>query len=195
MWNAPSTSSKDRKRILRLIIKDITIKKCKIQKKTILHIRWHGGALETLEIPIPQPSHERWKHSDEIISRVSVLALTLTDRVIIVKVNQEGLKTNKGNPFTLYSIRWIRFKHKIPAVLPSPEEYSINQVAEKFNVSHYVVRYWIERNMVSARRMRQKFWVLLDSTKEAELKNIVENSTKIAIVRSKSQNITVGGVL
>ena len=49
--------------------------------------------------------------------------------------------------------------------------------------------------MVSARRMRQKFWVLLDSTKEAELKNIVENSTKIAIVRSKSQNITVGGVL
>jgi DNA invertase Pin-like site-specific DNA recombinase len=195
LWNAPSTSSKDRKRILRLVIKDITIKKCKIQKKTILQIRWHGGALETLEIPIPQPSHERWKHSDEIISRVSELALTLTDREIIEKFNQEGLKTNKGNPFTLYSIRWIRFKHKIPAVLPSPEEYSINQVAEKFNVSHYVVRYWIERNMVSVRRIRQKFWVLLDSTKEAELKNIVENSTKIAIVRSKSQSITVGGAL
>lgn len=53
----------------------------------------------------------------------------------------------------------------------------------------------IERNIVSARRMRQKLWVLLDPEKEAELKSITENSTKIAIARSKSQKSAVGGVL
>ena len=43
LWNNPSTSSKDRKRILRLLIKDITIKKCDTGKKAILHIRWQKG--------------------------------------------------------------------------------------------------------------------------------------------------------
>lgn len=195
LWNNPSTSSKDRKRILRLLIKDITIKKCDTGKKAILHIRWQGGTLETLEVLIPPPSYERWKHSDEIIARVKELALTLTDREIVKKFSNEGLKSNKGNSFTLHSIEWIRFKNKIPACPPRPGEFSIQQVAEKFNVSHHVVRYWIERNMVNSRRLRQKLWVSLDTKKEAELKNIVENSTKITIVRSKSQNVTVRGVL
>ncbi|MBX9804242.1 MAG: recombinase family protein [Alphaproteobacteria bacterium] len=195
LWNAPSTSSKDRKRMLRLLIKDITIEKSKTERKVILHMCWHGGALESLEVPIPPPSYERWRHSDEIVNRVRELALTLTDREIVEKFNQECLRTNKGNPFTLYSIEWIRFKHKIPATLPRPDELSINQAAEKFNVSHHVVRYWIERKMVNARRLRQKFWVSLDPDKEAALKKKVESSTKIAVARLKSQSSTVGGAL
>ena len=195
LWNSPSTCAKDRKRILRLLIKDITVEKFAKENKAILHIRWQGGALETLEVLTPPPSYERWKHSDEIISKVRELALTLTDREIVEKFNNEGLKSNKGNSFTLHSIVWIRFKHKISACLPRPGEFSIQQVAEKFNVSHYVVRYWIERNIVSSRRLRQKLLVSLDPKKEAELKDRIENSTKIAIVRSKFQNADVGGVL
>ena len=46
LWNADSTSAKDRKRILRLLIKDITVEKLKRWRKAILHIRWQGGATE-----------------------------------------------------------------------------------------------------------------------------------------------------
>jgi len=110
----------------------------------------------------------------------------MTDQQIVEKFSQEGLRTNKGNPFTLHSISWIRFKHKISApILQRPEELSINQVAERFNISHYVVRYWIERGLISARRIRQKLWITLDPEKEEDLKNRTENSTKIGIARSK----------
>ena len=44
LWNAPTTSSKDRKRMLRLVLKDITITKA--AKTVTLQIRWHGGATE-----------------------------------------------------------------------------------------------------------------------------------------------------
>ena len=195
LWNASTTSPKDRKRILRLLIKDITINKLKEEKKVTLHVRWQGGAVEILEVPLSLPAYEKWKHSDEIIERVRDLALTLTDREIVAKFNQEGLITNKGNPFTLYSVEWIRWKHKIPASLPQPNELSINQVAEKFNVSHHVVRYWIKEKVLTARRMRQKFWVLLDPEKENELKNRAESSTKIGIARLRSQNKPAGGVV
>jgi hypothetical protein len=42
LWNAPTTSAKDRKRMLRLVLKDITITKA--TKAVTLQIRWHGGA-------------------------------------------------------------------------------------------------------------------------------------------------------
>jgi len=195
LWNSSSsTLSKDRKRILRLLIKDITVEKLKEENKVkaILHIRWQGGALEDIEVSMPQKCSDKWRHSPEIIERIRELALTMTDKQIVEKFNQEDLKTNKGNPFTLRSIGWIRFKHKIPSpVLQGFNELSINQVAEKFNVSHYVVRYWIERSMINARRIGPKLWISIDPEKEVELKSRVENSTRISIVRSKSQTETV----
>jgi hypothetical protein len=44
LWNAPTTQSKDRKRMLRLLIKDITVERPANQKQLLVHIRWQGGA-------------------------------------------------------------------------------------------------------------------------------------------------------
>ena len=189
LWNAPSTSSKDRKRILRLLIKDITVKKLREENKIILHIRWQGGALETLEVHNPPPSNE-WQHSDELINRVKDLALVMTDQQIAETLTKEGVITKKGNPLTHRTIQWIRAKNNIPITPCGPEEFSINQVAEKFNVSHYVVRYWFERKMINGRRVGSKIWLSLDPEKEAKLKNKVKNSIKIGIVHSRSQIMT-----
>src|SRR5579864_8353510 len=44
LWHAPTTQSKDRKRMLRLLIKDITVEKPAEPKQLLIHIRWQGGA-------------------------------------------------------------------------------------------------------------------------------------------------------
>jgi hypothetical protein len=191
LWKSPSTNAKDRKRILRLLIKDITVEKINdgSVRKAILHIRWQGGAIEDLEIALPKKPQDKWRHSDVLVEQVKQLATTMTDEEIVNTFNQEGLKTNKGNKFTINSIQWVRFKNKIPSPrLNKPGELSINQVAEKFNVSHYVVRYWIERGIINARSIGKRLWIFLDADKETELRKRIENSTKIAIVKSKSQN-------
>ncbi len=196
LWNATTTTAKDRKRILRLLIKDITVEKLSPIRKCVLHIRWQGGAIESMEVELPQKSHDKWRHSPEHVTQVRELALTQTDNQIAETLNQQGLRTNKGNAFTIDSIQWIRFKHKIPSPqLQKPGELTINQAAEKFNVSPHVIRYWIERDMIKARTIGSKIWVSIDFKEEAELKKYVENSTKIAIARSKSQRETEGGVL
>lgn len=196
LWNAPSTSPKDRKRILRLLIKDITVKKFARENKATLYIRWQGGAREELEVLLPLPIYEKYKYPDEIVRKVRELACTLTDSQIAEKFNQEGLPTSKGKSFVRETIKWIRYIHKIPpAILQKPEELSINQVAKKFGVSNYVVRYWIEKKMVNARHIGSRVWVTLDPTKEAELKKQIETSTKIAVARLKSQNIVGRDVL
>lgn len=49
LWKLPSTNPKDRKRIIRLLIKDITVEKRSSLNQAILNIRWQGGATECLE--------------------------------------------------------------------------------------------------------------------------------------------------
>ena len=189
LWNAPSTFSKDRKRILRLLIKDITVEKFKEERKVVLHIRWQGGGVEDIDVILPEPLcyGNKWKHSGEIISRVRKLSLTMTDKQIAERFCHEGLKTMNGNSFTRRTIASIRFNYGIPIISSRLAELSVKQVAKKFDVSHHTVRYWIENNMIMARHLGQKFWISLDPEKEAELKHLVENSKKIAVVRKKSQ--------
>ncbi len=187
LWASPSTKMKDRKRIIRLLIKDITVEKISNPNRAILHILWQGGATEDLEVPLPRKSSEVWRHSDEVINKVRELATTLTDKKIAEHFNQRGLKTNKGNTYTKSIISWIRFKYNITSLQAQrPDEYSVNQVAEKFNVSHHVVRYWIERNMVNFRHIGTRLWIAMDSDKEQELHRTVKSSTKIANARFAS---------
>lgn len=196
LWNASSTSSKDRKQILRLLIKDITVNKVAAEHKAILYIRWQGGHNEEIKVSIPRKIHEQWKHSPELIEQVRILAETMSDKEIVDKYNQEGLKTNKGNAFTLKSVNWIRSKYKIPTSKGKrTNELSITEAAAKFNVSHFVIRYWIETGLITARRPGLRIFVSFDAKKEEELKLMVGRSTKIATVRSKPLKQPERGVL
>ena len=56
LWKAPSTRAKDRKRILRLLLKDITVQKLADPKQIVLHLRWQGGATEDIPLTLPPRS-------------------------------------------------------------------------------------------------------------------------------------------
>jgi hypothetical protein len=54
LWAAATTTPRDRKRILRLLVRDITVVKGQEPKTVRLHIRWQGGETETLRLQLPQ---------------------------------------------------------------------------------------------------------------------------------------------
>jgi DNA invertase Pin-like site-specific DNA recombinase len=198
LWHAQSTKPKDRKRIIRLLIKDIAVKVTEDRKNAVLYIRWQGGASEEMTVPLPPKSAEKWRCSSEIIERVRMLALSMPDQDIVQLFNNEGLKTNKGNNYTLSSVKWIRHKYGIAAYnLRKTGELSINEIAQKFNVSHYVVRYWIECGIIHARKANGHiFWILLTPEKEQELRQKINKSTKIHKAREiKLQKETEGDAL
>jgi hypothetical protein len=195
LWRCASTSAKDRKRIVRMLIKDITVER--EVKKLTLHLRWQGGALEDIEVRIPLSAPDRWRHAPEIVERVRQLAQRLDDQEIAHRLNEEELKTNKGNAFTVAGVRWIRHQHAIPAPkLKHDEEWSVPEVADQFQVSTHVVYYWIERKVLKARKHPKgsPWWITLDKATEDRLGQWSESSSKIAKVR-KSQSCAEGGAL
>ncbi len=181
LWRAPSTQAKDRKRILRLLIKDITVEKT-ARKKIVLHLRWQGQACEDLHVEIPLNIADRVRYPSPIVEKVRELAKSLSDADIANQLNNQGIPSAKGKRFTVSMIKWVRYKHHIPAAPTKRDaELSVKEVADKFGVRPGVVYYWIEHDVVTARRTNNgaRCWITLDAQKERELNHWVSQSSRI----------------
>jgi len=181
LWKQPGTLAKDKKRILQLLIQDITVEKPE-RGLVILHVRWQGGLCEDIAVELPRTTAQRWRHSDALVQRVRELAAELSDEEIAAKFNDEGLRSNKGNAFTRSSVSWIRHKHQIPpADKKKAGEKTVKEVAQQFGVSQGVVYYWIAHNIVTARRLNRgtPYWITIDQNKAKELEKRVFESNRI----------------
>src|SRR6266511_634151 len=64
MWTAPTTSAGDRKELLRTLLAEVIVKVDRPASQAQLTLRWRGGALTDLVIPLPRSTY-RPLHTDE----------------------------------------------------------------------------------------------------------------------------------
>jgi hypothetical protein len=190
LWQATTTTAKDRKRILRLLLKDITLEKRTATHQAILHLRWQGGATEDVTVELPLKAADRWRYPEAFVSKVRQLAQQQTDQQIASSLNQEGLRSAKGQLLSAGIIAWVRYKHHIPAPKShQPDEVTVRQLSQKFAVSQHVVYYWLNSGLVTARRAQPngRMWITLTAQQEQELQERVANSKRIA--KSKNRQV------
>ena len=181
LWHNTRTAWKDKKRILQLLISDITVSKPE-PRVALLQVRWQGGACEELRVELPRAAADRWRHDAALIERVRELARTLDDAGIAARLNDEGLKTNKENSFTIKSIKWIRHKHLIPrADDRKAGELTVKEAAERLGVSRGVIYYWIDKGLISGRRHNagSPYLLAITPNTERELAKRVAQSTRM----------------
>ena len=188
LWNAPTTKPKDKKRMLRLLIKDITVERIGEQRLVVLHVRWQGGACEDIQVALPPKAADAVRYPNETVQRVRELARDHSDDQLVQTLNQEGWRPTKGETFTVAIVRWIRYKHEIAApVLKRPEEHTVKELAQRLKVSTHVVYYWLERGVIEGRRLNDgaPYWITLSPEKESELRARIRNSTKLRNRRNR----------
>lgn len=179
LWQAPTTLAKDRKRMLRFLIRDITVEKLSERRQLVLHIRWQGGACTDTTVDLPKPFPDAVRYPAAVVEHVLELKRCLSDAQIVTHLNQEGRRSPYGKPFTLSMIKWIRYKYALPHVpLTQPDELTVKQLANRLAVSTHVVYYWLEGGIVQARKIdgRGAWWITLTAAKEQELRDWVCNS-------------------
>ena len=182
LWQASTTQSKDRKRMLRLLIKDITIERPVNQKQLLAHIRWQGGASSEISMQLPLNLADRVRYPSAVVDRIRKLACNLPDDKIADQLNREGQASAKGLPYTVKIVQWIRCRYRIPpAELNRPEELTVRQVAERFGTSDQVVYYWIDHSVIRSRRISPEMphWITLSDQDEQRLREWVRRSRRI----------------
>jgi DNA invertase Pin-like site-specific DNA recombinase len=160
------------------LIWDITVVKGPEPKRLRMHIRWQGGATETLELRLSPNRPDVVRYPDAFVARIRALASRHDDHEIIALLDRDGLKSSTGKPFTISMIRWIRYKHRIFG--PSLPEGTLNvrQVRERYSVSMWVVYYWIERGLIDARRRKPglPYAITISDKTDRTLRNWVAHS-------------------
>jgi len=153
LWHAPATSSKDRKRLLRTLIADITLLPEPDQAKVRIGIRWHTGATDELcaaRAIHPGTARRSPSPAVEMVARLGPVtpAAELAERL-----NAAGLTTGNGRPFDVKAVRWIRHAYHIPAPAACADgEISVAEAARRLGCSTSVIYYWIDAAQLDARR-------------------------------------------
>ena len=182
VWRAATTQAKDRKRMLRLVIRDITVEKVVDARQVVLHVRWQGGACSDTTVELPRRIADRLRYPAQIVDRVRELSHQLSDPQIAEAMNQQGLHSSRGLPFTLAMIKWIRYRYAIPSVcLKRPEELTVRQLADRLAVSIHFVHYWIKHGVIDARQLdgRGPLWITITDQQEQQLHDRVLKSVHL----------------
>jgi DNA invertase Pin-like site-specific DNA recombinase len=105
IWNDPGVEPRERKRILRLLIEDVTL----INGEMIqVHVRLRGGATRTLTVAKPLPIAQIRKTKPDVVAEIDRLLDDYCDRNVAEILNQQRRRTWQGETFDLKKVAHIR---------------------------------------------------------------------------------------
>jgi excisionase family DNA binding protein len=151
LWDAKSTSDRDRKELLRTLIGEIVLTIHTGERRAALEICWEGGARTELQVRLGANVFERRRTSEGAIELIRRLAEHHPDRQIANILSRQGRLTASGLAFTQARVQSVRTRAGIPAAPPpdpDSELLTIQQTADELGVSMFTIRRWLRDGLL-----------------------------------------------
>ena len=153
LWHADTTSHKDRKRMLRTLIADVTLLPEADKHMVRTGIRWHTGATDEMRVARVMHPGTAKRSPSPAVAMVRKLGPTTPTLELADKLNAAGYVTGTGCRFDIHAVQWIRHAYHVPAPNPyAVGEISVADAAAQLGCSVGVVYAWIKTGKLSARR-------------------------------------------
>ena len=158
LWQDPKTSHRDRKRMARLLVEDVTLKR----DHTLItaQVRFKGGATRVVSVPAPLTVGLLRKTKPEILAEIVRLLDTMTDSQIAAQLNQRGWGCSVNHhPFTARAVLVLRCNHKLTSLanrLRAKGLLNIREMAEILGTKPNLVDYWREQGLLRGFRLNDK---------------------------------------
>jgi Recombinase/Recombinase zinc beta ribbon domain len=172
VWQAETTTHAERKQVVRLLIKDVTL--TTLETTIRIDVRWQTHACSTLEVPRPKPAYVIRRTAPEVVECVRQLAGDHTDIEIAERLNDEGYRSSQRGAFTASQVEWLRYAYGIksgcplgPAACPTGPRgdgrYSAQAAAAQLNVSVSTIAEWCNAGTLDGVQVapRGPWWVQL----------------------------------
>jgi hypothetical protein len=154
LWSAPTTSDKDRKRLLRTLLGDVTLTPDPADPTRLgVGLRWKSGAAQQLHVTRRRNAIRLRATDPAAIELANRVGPSLDNNGLAAALNQAGHRTGTGRPFDADSAANLRHYHRIPYPgLLEDGELTVGQLAQRVGVSTGTVHYWIANGFLPARR-------------------------------------------
>jgi hypothetical protein len=110
LWRDPATPQRERKRMVRLLLEDVTLLKA---DEVVAQIRFRGGATHTLRLPLPLSAPELRKTHSAAVAEIDRLLDNHTDTEIAEILNARGLRPGVADRFSNIIIYHIRQQYRL----------------------------------------------------------------------------------
>jgi DNA invertase Pin-like site-specific DNA recombinase len=161
LWSAPTTSHRDRKRLLRTLVADVTLVPDPDRSKLRIGIHWHSGSTEELIVQRMQRITESRRTAPDAVALARLLGPGLDNHALAAELNAAGHHTGAGRAFDSDAVSSLRHYHGIGSPdLLEPGELTVRDVASRLGVNHGTIINWINRDMLPARRGLYNRWCI-----------------------------------
>jgi len=156
LWNDPVTPSRERKRIARLLIEDVTLTNT---DQVHLDVRFRGGQTTSLTIPKALNSWQARQTPTEILAQLDRLLDDHTDRETAEQLNRLGRRSGMRRPFTPAIIIKLRTTHNLPSHrerLLARGMLSQQEIAQRLGVHPNTIHAWRRAGFLTAHPANDK---------------------------------------
>lgn len=152
VWRDPRTSDRERKRLVRWLVEDVTLDQAEV---ITARIRFRGGAIQTLTLPL-----STGKRTDaQLMALMDRLLDDYTDGGVAEHLNQAGWRTYEGRLFSARRVLSLRRDHGLrdhgtrvreQGWLPTAE------AARAYGVSRRTILEWGRAGLVAMQRTNDR---------------------------------------
>ena len=158
VWAAATTTDRDRKELLRTLLEEVILNLKRAEGHAHLTLRWRGGAITTLDVPVPRFKPMGPRTDEDTISLLRRLAVLYPDEVIAGILNRQGRKTATGERFTANQVGSLRRYRGIPrfqspATPPDGELVTIRKAAHILGMNTSSVHRWLADGFIAGEQI------------------------------------------
>jgi DNA invertase Pin-like site-specific DNA recombinase len=142
LWRDPRTPVRERKRMLRLLIEDVTLLK---GSEITAHVRFRGGAARTLLLPKPLPAWKLRQIDADVVEEIDRLIDAHTDAEIAAILRERGVRTYEGTVPHRLMIRRIRLAYGLKSRFDRLREAGMltrDEIARALGVTVSTIKTW-----------------------------------------------------
>jgi DNA invertase Pin-like site-specific DNA recombinase len=156
LWSDPATPQRERKRMARLLIEDVTLVKT---DRIHLHVRFRGGQTESLTMPIPPKAWQARQTHPDALAALDRLLDDHTDAETAELLNEIGHRSGEGRPFTARIVLDLRGSNNLPSHadrLRAKGLLSIGEIAERLGVHISTIKAWHRAGLLASHKANDK---------------------------------------
>lgn len=156
LWKDPRTPQRERKRMVRLLITDVTLLK---GADITAQIRFAGGTTHTLHLQLPKPAWELRRTPDAIVAQIDRLLDDHGDAEVARRLNALGLHSGCGHAFNHAIVRRVREQYRLKTRYERLRErgmLTLEEMSQRLAVTTHTVKIWRRAGLLCAHQYGDK---------------------------------------
>ena len=150
LWQDPHTPNRERKRLVRLLIEDVTLLK---EHQLSVHIRFKTGRTQSLTLPLAKNSWQLRQTDPAIIAQIDRLLEDHTEAQVAERLNAQGQRSGMGSVFHARSVARRRKAYGLKSRYQRLRERGLltqQEIAKRLGIHPVTVQHWRQQGRLVA---------------------------------------------